>query len=448
MLNSYLTRPIDNTFLILFRILFGLLAAIECWGALALGWVNEVFVDPIVHFPFIGFEFLIPVFTGPQMVVIYALMGLSGLLIALGKYYRMASVFLALFWTISYLMQKVHYNNHYYLFMLLAWIMTIMPVSKRLRGLKPSKTDIYFTFRIYKVFFIFLLFIMYSFASINKIQPDWIAGKPIAIWFANKSHYPLIGALLQNELLQRFVVWGGILFDGLIIPALLWKKTKNIAFAASVVFHLFNSVVFQIGIFPYLSLAFHVFFFDSHTLRRVFLMDKWAPLPNKTQKPPPLRTPFFVFKWGALVFLFVQILLPLRNHLWNSDVNWSEEGHRLSWRMMLRTKSGTLYYKLILGEEQKVAFHYPEDVVGHRTAHTMASHPDMIWQYAQYLLAEYMKDGYEPQEIQIYALASLSLNGGPKSTFVDPSADLSQKKWSHWKSSDWILPQKQHNTQR
>ena len=61
---------------------------------------------------------------------------------------------------------------------------------------------------------------------------------------------------------------------GLIIPALLWKPTRKLAFIASIIFHLFNSFIFQVGIFPYLSLAFAVFFFDPKYIQNLFLKKK------------------------------------------------------------------------------------------------------------------------------------------------------------------------------
>jgi len=39
MLNKILFKPIDNSALIVFRILFGLLISIEAFGAILSGWV-------------------------------------------------------------------------------------------------------------------------------------------------------------------------------------------------------------------------------------------------------------------------------------------------------------------------------------------------------------------------------------------------------------------------
>lgn len=54
-----LSRPVENTPLILFRILFGLVFLGECIGALITGWVSKTFVNAPTNFTFINFEFLL-----------------------------------------------------------------------------------------------------------------------------------------------------------------------------------------------------------------------------------------------------------------------------------------------------------------------------------------------------------------------------------------------------
>jgi len=47
------------------------------------------------------------------------------------------------------------------------------------------------------------------------------------------------------------------------------------------------------------------------------------------------------------VYIISQIVLPSRHWLIEDHVLWSEEGHRLSWRMMLRTKSGSSHFTIL-----------------------------------------------------------------------------------------------------
>src|SRR5690606_27923259 len=95
-----------------------------------------------------------------------------------------------------------------------------------------------------------------------------------ALLMANKSDYWIIGPLLQENWVHWTIAYTGIFFDLLIVPMLLWKRTRMFGFILSVFFHLFNSAIFQIGIFPYMSISFALFFFSPETLQRRFLPKK------------------------------------------------------------------------------------------------------------------------------------------------------------------------------
>ena len=83
MLNNWLFKHIDNSALIVFRIIFGLLCFLESVGAIFTGWVKRTLVDPDFTFNFIGFEFLQPL-PGNGMYYYYVIMGVFGLLIMVG----------------------------------------------------------------------------------------------------------------------------------------------------------------------------------------------------------------------------------------------------------------------------------------------------------------------------------------------------------------------------
>ena len=57
-----------------------------------------------------------------------------------------------------------------------------------------------------------------------------------------------------------FVI-GGLMLDLLVVPLLLWRRTRLFAFVAAVLFNLINALIFEIGIFPWLMLgALFIFF--------------------------------------------------------------------------------------------------------------------------------------------------------------------------------------------
>ncbi|MEM9681538.1 MAG: HTTM domain-containing protein, partial [Bacteroidota bacterium] len=272
---KFLFKRIDNSSLVVFRILFGFLCFMESIGAIFTGWVRRTLIEPEFTFNFIGFEWLQPI-PGDWMYVYYAVMGGFGILIMIGYKYRLSALMFAVFWTGSYLMQKSSYNNHYYLLMILGFLMALLP-AHRYASIDVKQNPAIKTTSMpnwCRWVFIIQLFILYTYASIAKLYPDWLSTDVVALLMKGKMGYPIIGELLQHKFVHYLIAYGGIAFDGLIIPALLWKRTRKYAFFISIFFHLFNSIVFQIGIFPYLSLAFSLFFFTPETVKNLFLKKK------------------------------------------------------------------------------------------------------------------------------------------------------------------------------
>jgi len=105
MVTRILFKKIDNSGLILFRIFFGILIALECYGAIATGWVKRTLIEPKFTFNFIGFEWLQPL-SGNGMYFYFLCMGTLGALIALGYKYRW-SMFGFIFHAKNFLQQSL-----------------------------------------------------------------------------------------------------------------------------------------------------------------------------------------------------------------------------------------------------------------------------------------------------------------------------------------------------
>ncbi|WCO01919.1 HTTM domain-containing protein [Psychroserpens ponticola] len=436
-MNKLLFKHIDNTALITFRMLFGAFLALESFGAIATGWIKRTLVDPQFTFNFIGFDWLQPL-PGPWMYIYYAVMGIFGIFVMIGYKYRLSILSFTLLWAGVYFMQKSSYNNHYYFLMILSAAMIVMPAHRFASidaKLNPSIKSISMP-QWCKLYFVFQLFILYTYASIAKLYPDWLDLTFPELLMQSKQHYYLIGDLLQHKAVHYFVAYGGILFDGLIIPLLLWKPSRKIAFFVSVFFHLFNSIIFQVGIFPYLSLAFAVFFFEPKFIQNFFLKKK--PLYEASEIIIPRYAP--IFKTIFILYFIVQIALPLRHHFIKGDVLWTEEGHRMSWRMMLRSKNSNTTFTVIdkaTGNSTRINF---DDYLSKKQRRSVSTKPDVMWQFAQHLKQEYSKKGID---IEVYVNALLSVNGKPRQQLIDPKVDLAREKWNPFKHQEWILPSKQ-----
>lgn len=433
MFNKFLFKHIDNSALIVFRILFGLLCFLESVGAIFTGWVKKTMILPQFTFSFIDFDWLQPL-PGNWMSLYYAIMGLFGLFIMLGYKYRISAIAFTLLWSGTYFMQKSSYNNHYYLLILLSGLMVFQPANKYLSldaKKNPSITS-YSMPQWCAWVFILQMFIVYTYGAINKIYPDWLNLGVMKILMQGKQHYFLVGNLLQETWLQYFLAYGGILFDGLVIPLLLIKKTRKLAFFASIFFHLFNSFIFQVGIFPYLSLAFCLFFFSQETIHKLFLKRK--PFYNEAEVIVPKNAP--IFKTLFITYFIIQLVLPIRHHFIQGDVFWTEEGHRMSWRMMLRTKNGLATYTVVNkqnGKREKVRL---SDYLTPKQIKSAMTKPDVIWQMAQKLKAIYKDKG---QDISVFVTSKVSLNGQDYKSLIDPTVDLANVPWEPFKHCPWIL---------
>jgi hypothetical protein len=435
--SSWLFAPRDNAPLVVFRIFFGALLFLEAAGAIATGWVYRVFVEPRFTFPIMGFQWL-EALPGKGMYAYFALMAVAAVLVTVGFHFRAGLTVFTVLWSGSYVMQTTAYNNHYYLIILLCLLLLPTPAHADLSWDAEHNPTLRSRTcpRWCSLVFIAQAAIVYFYATIAKLYPDWLAAKPLAIWLSQRTDYPIIGGLYAQPWLKWVLAYGGILFDGLIIPLLLWQRTRLIALGMAILFHLFNSITFQIGIFPYLAMSLCIFFFPPERVRDTFswLMRKGVAAPADSS-PAQHRGLLLAF---LSIFFLVQIALPLRHFLYPGNVHWTEEGHRMAWHMMLRTKSGRIHYVVkdpVSGKSWRVN---PSAHLGAKQSDRIATRPDMIWQFAQRLARQYRDKGYPT--VEVYAFTRVSLNGRPYQPLVNSEVDLAKAKWTWFQPLDWLVP--------
>ena len=430
-MQNQLFKPIDNAPLIIFRIFFGLLLAIETFGAIATGWVTRVFIEPQFTFSHIGMEWLQPL-SGIGMYFYFCLMGICGLLVMLGFRYRWSLLAFTLLWGGAYFMQKSTYNNHYYLLLLVCIIMLFLPANKYASLDAKYHPEI----RSFSMpqwcswVMIFQVLIVYFYAALAKFYPEWLDGTFAKIMLANN---PLPGskALFSHHLFHLFIAYSGIAFDFLIIPLFLYKKTRNIAFVAAIFFHIFNASVLHIGIFPFFALSFIVFCYPPDYIRNLFFKSKPKLAFHEVSyasKP--------ILIWFFIPYFIIQIGLPARHWFIPHDVLWTEEGHRLSWRMMLRMRQGVTDFRIMDKETNTIIPYDYRKRLTEKQQYFMASHPDGIWQMAQIIKEEFADKN---QDVAIYVDSRVSINEGSYEVFIDPSVDFAQAKWNYFGHNDWIV---------
>lgn len=429
-MKNFFFKSIDNSPLIVFRIFFGFLIACESFGAIMTGWVKKVLIEPQFTFSFIGLDWLQPL-PSNLMYGYFVLMGILGIFIMLGLKYTYSIITYTFLWAGVYFMQKSSYNNHYYLLLLISFCMIFLPANKY------KSLDVKFGFiedkqtmpKWVSLLFITQILIVYFYASIAKIYPDWLDGTFTRNLLQGTTTRPFFLELFSQKWFYMFIAYTGIVFDLLIVPLFLFKKTRTIALICSVIFHTFNAIVLQIGIFPFFALTFILFFYEPETIRKIFLKDK--PISNHEKLDFSTSK---VFKYLFIPYTIIQIALPLRHHFIEGDVFWTEEGHRLSWRMMLRERSGFIVIKIQDNKTGETSIYDYNKNLSSKQARQLATKPDFIWQYCQKIKKE-----YAGKDISIFIDCKNSINRKTLKTLIDPKTDFAKAKWNYFFHNEWLI---------
>lgn len=429
---SALFKPIDSSQLVLFRIVFGLLIALHCLQSVSSDWVRRNFMLPTYTFSHIGMEWLQPL-PGDGMIYYFYAMGILGILISIGLFYRWSLVLFTILWAGVYFMQKTAYNNHHYLLLLLSIMMLFLPahtansVDARI---KPSIRRSHIPQWCIWVL-ILQVGIVYFYATVAKLYPDWLDGT-FTREMLSKHATPTLKWLYSQKWFYLFIAYAGILFDLLVVPLLLWRRTRLLAFIASLIFHFFNKIHLGIGIFPFLALSFTILFFPPDTIRKIFFRGKNVPTITTVKDYYGKRLLLYFF----VPYFIFQLLFPLRHWLIEGDVLWTEEGHRLSWRMMLRNRSGYSKFYVVDHQTKEKKRYKLKRILTKKQIRGMQTKPDMIWQTAQKIKEDYEKRG---KKVSIYIDSKVSINKKPLRRLIDPNVDFAEAKWNYFTHNEWIL---------
>ncbi|MFW5967244.1 MAG: HTTM domain-containing protein [Persicimonas sp.] len=431
-LRHKLGERVDIASLAVFRVAFGLAIVIGVVRYIGYGWVEMLYLEPEYHFTYWGFDWVQP-WPGEWMYVHYIVMGVLGLFIALGLYYRASISLFFLLFTYTELIDKTAYLNHYYFISLAALLMIFMPLERGFsldaRRKPEIKSDtapawVLWTLRLQ-------IGVVYFFAGLAKLQPDWLVdGQPMRIWLASKSDMWLIGPLLEQAWVAHAMSIAGAAFDLTIFFFLLWPASRAFAYVAVVIFHAATGLLFNIGLFPVIMIALTPIFFEPDWPRRVWAWAKGLVGRREVERRPhrsrSSSRPISKFLLAALAIWFaIQLLLPLRHLLYPGDVLWNQQGWRASWRVMLIEKSGHLKYEIRDPDSDERWSVYPSEFLTPRQLQLAAGTPDMILQLAHDLADDYRERGRP--NVEVYAHAHVSLNANPSKRLVDPEVDLADE---------------------
>ena len=436
--------PVDAASLAAFRILFGLLMVCAMVRFAAKGWIKELYLDPTYHFSYWGLSWI----RAPGTLGTYSLfagIGLAALGIALGWRTRLSALAFALLFGYVELIDKTTYLNHYYFITVASLWLCILPAGRafslsggRGDGANPSGGERVPAWTLWALRS--QVGLVYFFAGIAKVNPDWLLhAQPLRLWLNARSDMPFIGPLLSTPIAAYGASWAGLLFDTTAPLFLLWPRTRKYAFIAVVVFHAATSILFPIGMFPWIMIASATIFFEpdwprrfGHLLVRAVPLirtfgDRSAPTAAQTLPTPAPRYRPALF--AAVLLLAWQMAAPLRCLLYPGDVRWNERGFRFSWRVMLVEKLGTVSFTVEDADGSRSEID-PADYVTPLQNRMMAYAPDMIRQCAGWIADDLRSKGRRP--VAVYADARVTLNGRPSRALIDPSANLLKEPLAAW----------------
>jgi vitamin K-dependent gamma-carboxylase len=490
---AHLFADLDGSSLAVFRIAFGLIMHWEIWRYFSNDWIREYYIWPAFNFPYPLFEWVTP-WAGHGMFIHFALLGVLSLFIATGLFYRISAPLFCIGITYIFLLEEANYLNHLYLICLLSFLLIFVPAHRRL-SLDRIITGKGWptTIPAWSVYLIGIqLAIAYFFGGVAKIGIDWLLARPLAIDLGGLTDLALVGPIFEQMWVLRFIAYSGLLLDLIIVPLLLWRRSRGIAFTLITSFHLLNAFWYQIGIFPwFMILATTIFFapnWPQRLLARIRSVGRWEQLvlglagilgglaawgaigpslvpilvgivsglliawlvPEALR--PETESPRFqqLATLGAFtparkvtimilaVWISLQVAIPLRHYAIPSVVHWTEEGHRFAWHMKLRTKDAQVRFFAYEPKTGEARIINPLFTLTPRQFRKMSGRPYMIRQFARYIKQQLDPTGNKGVEIRVDALASL--NGRPEQRLIKPEVDLASVTNNKLGRNPWIMP--------
>ena len=447
MISNYLNKTTKTAPLAVFRIFFGILMFISIVRFWSYGWIDSVYVQPKFHFSYYGFEFIKPL--GEWTYLLFAICGITALMICVGYKYRLAIVTFFLSFTYIELIDKTTYLNHYYFISLLSFLLIFLPLNADFSVdsflNKKNKANYVPSWTVDAIKL--LLAIVYVYAGLAKLNSDWLLeAQPIKIWLRTRTDFPLIGSLFQYNWVHYFFSWFGMLYDLFIVFFLLYKPTRKIAYVFVVLFHVLTHLLFPVGMFPYIMIVSGLIFFEANVHQKILaILTKILRLKRALLTTAKTRNTTYAYSSLSkkiippilLVFFAIQLLLPWRYLMYPNELFWTEEGYRFSWRVMLIEKVGLSIFTIVDPESGKQFDIRNSDFLTDFQIKQMSTQPDFIVQYAHMLRDHYISEGIKSAEV--YVKSYVTLNGRLNKEFIDSKINLANEKDS-FAHKKWILP--------
>ena len=435
-IHNYLKEEVSGYSLAIFRVLFGCILFFQSIYWVFTGFIQENIIDPTFLFPFI--KGLGPLSNNFMIYGLNSILLISSFSILINRFYRTGLIVYLCSFTYLWLLCQGYFNNHYYLFSLICFLLIF---SKSLF----SNTEKVRIPRLHLFILQALIIIVYIIAGINKINPYWLLDlQPM-------TH--ILGEIGVNEksFLIPFFTYIGLLFDLLIGPLLLLKRTRLFAIIVAILFHLINFFTFilangEIGFFPFVMITTLILFIDSNKLESY----KLKPNARLLYRQP------YVKKMSILLlfFLIIQIILPFRHVFFKGYVDYNGIGQRFSWRLKNMYKEpktpGLIEFTVLtLNNDTVSSFNLynienANIILTDRQRTNLIYYPNIIPVFAKKIENHFqgLINNYDFDFI-IKGRCEIEFMGRKSEFLFDPNIDLTKASNSTYKTNTWLNTLKQ-----
>lgn len=454
---SYLFVKVNGSSLGLFRILFSIFMLKDFM--MAYQYFTSSLSQSLFFSTYDGFHW-VQLFPSPFLELFFGLMFISCVLLMLGRYYRLNAVLTFFGFTYIFLIDRGHYNNHFYLYCILHFFLIIIDAD-RWGTIHKQKENVvpYWQILLLRC----QVFIVYFYGGLAKISEDWFSGYPMIYWLkmsAQNFEGP-VHDFLMSDTSVYFICYTGFLFD-LLIGFVLLSSFRRLAILPILIFHLSNHFLWNIGTFPFVMVAATFLFFDPafpenfvqkirkkgdnhlvllitsliimitglyfyeylimsigiillfiHILRFkykinllwLFKKEVQTLLVHKDNSKPLNQKPITAF---LSVWFLLQITIPFRHTLFHGDPSWTGEGHFFAWRMMLVASTDAVKYYI---EVPETGQRYPvalEKYMNFRQFRKLGRTPKAYHRFAHFLADELKKNGAEKPIVRMEIYKSVN----------------------------------------
>lgn len=437
---QWLSVQIEPHILGLFRIIFGLFMAYEMINYFQIDLVRNMYVLPALNLKYEFFEWVMPLPEWGMKVLIGVLLACS-LCIAAGLFFTWSCRLFALGYLYIFLIDKSIYNNHIYLFILLAFLLSFTQADRIFTVRRNLQND--FLIPRWQIWILQLqIVIVYFYGGIAKLRYDWIVhGEPVRTLVNGHDASNAVYSFLQSEWGIGILVYGGLLLD-ILSPLLLWcKPIRNWGVAALIIFHATNANIFNdIGIFPYLMLGSLIIFYEVKELPRFRVFDRLIPSDSDTEVLTQIShnyTAPVAYRPILIGFFIFQLAFPFRGFLLPNAMDWTTMGNRFSWRMKVDARViQDFRFTVRDGVTGQITPIQSQTFVNDMQIRNIASDPRSVKMFADYLVEEAKRNNVA--EPEVYADIKVVYNGRGPISFVKEGVDLAHVSSSSFREITWI----------